>query len=277
MTLRRTTILLRDGFRVGVTTGGAGIPLVFLHGLSVSATAYTEMLELLADNGFDVIALDAADHGRSDALPFGHTVADMAAVTAEALEQLGVGPAVLVGHSMGGAMVAEFAARHPGRVIAAILLDAAVGEEHHAAVRVDPSPGMLWRGARLLSGAVRDLLGDAYQATSMRPAAARAHLVGQLRRSVSGLDCLKAVVALMRSDTAPALAAMKRHGVHTVLVHGTRDGIVPFEAALSASLAIGARLHLLPGRYHSWMIADPALAVDVVWSALETSTTALAA
>lgn len=266
--MRRRTVLLDDGFRVGVTTGGAGIPLVFVHGLSVSADAYTEMLELLAANGFAVTALDAADHGRSDSLPFGHTVADMADIAARAMEVVGVGRAVLVGHSMGGAIVAEIAARAPEHVIAAVLLDAAVGEEHHAAIRMAPNAGTLWRGAQFLAGAVRDLLGDAYQAASARPAAARAHLVNRLRRSVSGVDCLKAVYALMRSDSSPALTQMRCHGVPTVHVHGTRDGIVPVEAAFSALLATGGRMHLLPGRYHSWMIVDPALALRVVQSAL---------
>lgn len=266
--MRRHTIELRGGFRVGVTTGGTGTPLVFLHGLSVSARAYTEMLELLAANGFAVIALDAADHGASGALPFGHTVADMAAITADALDALGVTSAVMIGHSMGGAMVAEFAARHPRRVTAAILLDAAVGEEHHAAVRPAPAAGFLWRGAQFLAGAVRDLLGDAGHAAGARGPVACARLVDVLRRSVSGPGCVKAVYALMRSDSAPALAAMRRHGVNTVHVHGALDGIVPAAAALTAALATGGRVHLLPGRYHSWMIADPVLALQVIRSAL---------
>ena len=82
MKLRHTTIVLDDGFRVGVTTVGTGVPLVFLHGLSLSAEPYEGLLIELGRRGFRVVALDAADHGRSDSLPWGHSVSDMIGVTA---------------------------------------------------------------------------------------------------------------------------------------------------------------------------------------------------
>ena len=44
------------------------------------------------------------------------------------LDHLGIGAAVLAGHSMGGRLVTELAASQPERAIAVVLLDAIVGD-----------------------------------------------------------------------------------------------------------------------------------------------------
>jgi pimeloyl-ACP methyl ester carboxylesterase len=269
MTLQHKTLVLPDGFKVGVTVGGSGTPLVFLHGLSVSALAYGELLELLADSGFYVVGIDLPDHGRSDSLPWGHTVFDMARVVAHTMSHLGVCKAVMAGHSMGGAVVVEFAAHYPWRVDTAILLNAAAGEEHHRAIEVDASPSVPLRAAQLLSGAVLDIVGDARQAGRLRVLSERLDLANRLRASVSGSGVIRSVYALMKSNTTEALRTMKLFDVNTVIVHGDRDRIVPLKAAESAALLSGGRLHVIGKVYHSWMIADPLLALDIIRDAVE--------
>lgn len=276
--LQHKTILLDNGFRVGVTTAGDHLgallgdvpvtPLVFLHGLGVSAPAYSELLELLATHGFAVTALDAADHGRSDSLPLGHTIADMADITARALDQLGITQAVMVGHSMGGAMVTEFAARHPERVLAAILLDAAAGEYHHHAIRVDASPATGLRAAQFAAGLFRDVVADGIRAWRVRSPKQQRNLASRLRKALSGPDCMRAILALTKHDTTPLLRAMRRYGVRTAVLHGTRDGIVSLAAAFDTARIAGAKLHVIDGGYHSWMLSDPVLGVDMIRYAL---------
>ena len=39
-------LALRDGHEVGVSVGGAGVPLVFMHGLALSRRAYVRMLSV---------------------------------------------------------------------------------------------------------------------------------------------------------------------------------------------------------------------------------------
>lgn len=235
--MKHYTIVLNDGFRVGVTEGGSGIPLVFLHGLSVSAEAYTEMLELLAHSGFHVIALDLPDHGRTDSLPWGHDVADMAYVVWRAI---GAIPAlegakfVLAGHSMGGAVAATYASYWPSYVHTLILLDAAVGESHDDAVRLDNYADLPLRAAQFLGAVLRDCVGDARRAGSLRTLRERLSLGRRLKESVSGFGSLKAAWALTQNDSAPALFRIKRQGTRTVVVHGSRDSIIPVEAAYDA-------------------------------------------
>ena len=60
---------LDDGHKVGVTVGGKGVPLVFLHGIALSGRAYVRLLSRLAGMGFLVVALDAAGHGVTPNLP----------------------------------------------------------------------------------------------------------------------------------------------------------------------------------------------------------------
>lgn len=260
--MKQYTILTADGFRVAVTEGGSGIPLVFLHGLSVSAAAYTEMLELLAGNGFHVFAFDCPDHGGSDSLPWGHTVKDMAYVLHQALDAAAVHvDAVLVGHSMGGWIAAELAAMHPYLYSNVILLDAAVGREFHESVR-------LRSGAQFLAGAVRDVYGDVRKAGSIRKLGERLSLISRLTSSVSGPGILRAINAVMHSDSTETLRALKGR-VRTVVIHGAKDGIVPMRAGWSAAQLSGASaMYTLVNGFHSWMISDPALALWAVRNAL---------
>jgi len=268
--VRHETIVLDDGFRVGVTRVGSryGAPLVFLHGLGVSATAYTEMLELLTGRGFSVTALDAPDHGGTDSLPWGHTVADMVEITRRALDALGIRAAVMVGHSMGGAMVAEFAAKHPERALAAILLDAAAGEDHHDAIRIDASPTVALRAFQFFARGWADVIGDGVRAWRVRSFKERRQFSRLLRHSVSGPNCMRAVYALMRHDTAPLLKAMRDKAVPTVIVHGTCDGIVPVLAGASAAKLSGGKLCLVQHGYHSWMLSEPKLGVNAINTAV---------
>lgn len=255
--LHDKTILLDDGFKVGVIESDqrTGPTLVFLHGWSVSAAAYTEMLEALEPH-FHVIALDAPDHGHSDALRWGHSIGDMAHIILRALDKLGVTKAVMVGHSMGGGIVVEFASRYPDYTSAAILINAAAGQQHHEALQMALTPEGLLRAAELITGALRDIIGDARLAAEKRSVTELLSLSSRLAKSMSGAPMLKAGIALLRHNTSFALHHMKVMGVPTVVIHGSDDRIINEGAARQAARASGAKYVALQGHNHSWMIAD---------------------
>lgn len=56
--LSHHVIRLDDGHQVGVSVGGRGVPLVFLHGLGLSRRAYLRLLSRVAALGFLVVAVD---------------------------------------------------------------------------------------------------------------------------------------------------------------------------------------------------------------------------
>ena len=119
----RRAVRTSDGVDLAVVEfGGAGDPILLLHGLMGRATTWWTVAEKLAAFG-RVLGLDARGHGRSAAR--GPWSTDrMAADVTELLAQLG--PAVVVGHSMGGLHGLVAAARRADLVRALVVEDMGV-------------------------------------------------------------------------------------------------------------------------------------------------------
>ena len=261
--LKHHIVELDDGHEVGVSVGGQGVPLVFLHGLVLSRRAYLRMLSRVAGLGFQVVAIDAAGHGDTHNLPrdageFDHRVD----LTLRALDVLGVSPAVIAGHSMGGRMAIQLAARAPERAMAVVLLDAAAGARFDGAI-----PTFL----RSPRAAARIALGAAYD-THQDPSglgiAERSRYLRMLAsvwmrnaRHPSGVT--GAARAIVQSgDYSPLLRTMRDHAVPTFVLHGEKDLVVPFDSARDIADDANATLYCVPGAYHSWMIANPRQGAD---------------
>lgn len=111
--------------RLRVTDRGAGSPaIVFLHGLGNDRTVWDAQLEHLRAR-YRVVAYDQRGHGDSAAAPAGdYTLAALADDLEAVRRQLGLGPMVLVGHSMSGAVITTYAGRHPDAVAGLVYVDA---------------------------------------------------------------------------------------------------------------------------------------------------------
>jgi pimeloyl-ACP methyl ester carboxylesterase len=108
------------------TGGGAGkAPLVMAHGSSDDGLCWTNLATEFQDR-YDIIMFDARGHGLSDP----PTAADPADVQVEDLagliKALKLEKPILMGHSMGSASVAHFAAKYPDVPRAVILEDPAL-------------------------------------------------------------------------------------------------------------------------------------------------------
>lgn len=102
----------------------AGPPVLCLHGVSGHGRRFRRLAEeRLA--GFRVIGVDYRGHGRSGWEPPWSIEQHMADLV-ETTDELGIPGAAWIGHSFGGRLVAELAARHPDRVERAVLLDPAL-------------------------------------------------------------------------------------------------------------------------------------------------------
>ncbi len=106
-----------------VEFGGEGPGILLLHGLMGRATTWWRTAQWLRRYG-RVVALDARAHGRATReRPWTtETFADDAAAV---IERLGLGPAVVIGASMGGLHAWALAARHPHLVRAVVSEDMA--------------------------------------------------------------------------------------------------------------------------------------------------------
>lgn len=113
-------MLTSDGVALAVEGSGAGPPVLLLHGLMGCGATWGTVAAWLPGR---VLAPDARGHGRSQARgPW--TVERMAQDAAELLDR--EGPAVVVGHSMGGLHGLVLAARRPDLVRALVVEDMGV-------------------------------------------------------------------------------------------------------------------------------------------------------
>lgn len=136
---------MRDGprqFEVGEgptlrgETAGEGPPVVVCHGITATRRYVLHGSRALERAGHAVVSYDARGHGESDPAAadqgYGYPamVGDLEAVVAA---EVGKGPFVLAGHSMGSHTAVAYALRHPNRLAGLV----AIGPAYGGAVRDD--------------------------------------------------------------------------------------------------------------------------------------------
>jgi pimeloyl-ACP methyl ester carboxylesterase len=103
-----------------MTTASAP-PIVFVHGTRFSAGQWSKQIAAL-DEDFRVAAVDLPGHGARSAQPWSLNAATE--IIASAVDSLDRGPALVVGHSLGGYASLEFARRCPEHLRGLILAGA---------------------------------------------------------------------------------------------------------------------------------------------------------
>ncbi|MEU4062019.1 alpha/beta hydrolase [Streptomyces wedmorensis] len=126
---RRLDVTGADGVRLAAwdfTDGTArrtGPGVLLLHGLMGHAAHWAPAIGRLTGRT-RTIALDQRGHGHSERPPDGvFTREAYVADAAAAIEQLGLGPATLIGHSMGALTAWQLAAQRPDLVRALVICD----------------------------------------------------------------------------------------------------------------------------------------------------------
>jgi esterase len=115
---------------------GSGLPIVLLHGLFGAARNFGTVQRALSPL-FHVIAMDARNHGASPH-EAGMRYQTLAADVLETLDALGVEPAAVIGHSMGGKTAMTIAVMAPERVARLLVADIApVPYQHENAAVAD--------------------------------------------------------------------------------------------------------------------------------------------
>ena len=94
---------------------GSGTPLVLVHGYLGGSGQWKAELDRFSDR-FDVIAPDLPGFGNAAHLPSADRIGTFAQAIVELMDDLGLGRVMLLGHSMGGMIVQELAARHGHRI-----------------------------------------------------------------------------------------------------------------------------------------------------------------
>lgn len=267
--LRRRSIVLDDGHRIGLSVCGEGVPLVMIHGVIAEGMLYARTLRRLAGAGFKVIAVDSAGHGRTGGLGRkGWTWESYVDLHDQVLDHLGIERAVLLGHSMGGRVVVDLAARRPERAIAVLPVNAAIGgmwDDLTGATRFVPFLWPLGVGLLLADTALSAVQGRKQMGALARLAAPT--LAQRLRELPSMPAALWATTHAKGSiDT---LRGLGDDGVPVFVLHGDRDLAIWFANARQAASAAGGTLVRIEGGLHSWLLEDADSLPSVIGGLLE--------
>ncbi len=117
------------------TDQGTGPPLVLVHGYTCDSVDWSWALPMLYPH-FRVLAFDRRGEGRSSSAP-DYSLASQVEDVAGVIEGLGCEAPILVGHSLGGAIVSSLAVERPGVARAIVVLDPPYAAEPDAAALAD--------------------------------------------------------------------------------------------------------------------------------------------
>jgi 3-oxoadipate enol-lactonase len=225
---------------------GQGPAIVFLHGIGGDGPSWLPELEALSDR-YRAIAWDLPGYGGSPALPE-MTFPALVEALKDLLDKLGVGRAHLVGHSIGGMVALEFAARFSERMASLVLyatspaFGKADGDWQRDFLKARLAP--LDEGKRMAELApfiVESLVGDSPDADGVaRATAAMARVPEDAYRAA--MQCL---VTFDRRDALAGIA------VPVLVLAGEKDDNAP--AAMMERMAgkiPGARFQIIPGAGH---------------------------
>jgi pimeloyl-ACP methyl ester carboxylesterase len=130
-------VLVADEWNRGAKSADGKPTVLMLHGGGQNRFSWKNTGQILADEGFHVVALDSRGHGDSDRSPDAiYTVDALCADTLQVLDQIGR-PVILIGASMGGmtGMLVAHAAG-PQKVTKLVLVDVVPRYEKDGSARI---------------------------------------------------------------------------------------------------------------------------------------------
>jgi pimeloyl-ACP methyl ester carboxylesterase len=119
------SVALPNGVNLSYVEQGeaSGVPMLLLHGVTDSWHSFERVLPHLPAS-IHAFALTQRGHGDADRPITGYRTRDFAADVAAFVDSLGLGPAVVIGHSMGSTNAQRFAIDHPERTLGLVLVGA---------------------------------------------------------------------------------------------------------------------------------------------------------
>ena len=114
-----------NGVRLAYRIGGAGIPVIFVHGEGYSHELWTEQVEAISGH-YLFISYDRRGHGLSDDPITGYSETAHAEDLNALMQHLGIQEAHFVANSRGGAIIIRFLKLFPERVRSITFADATI-------------------------------------------------------------------------------------------------------------------------------------------------------
>jgi pimeloyl-ACP methyl ester carboxylesterase/CRP-like cAMP-binding protein len=232
---------------------------LLIHGWSSSWYAVSPLLELLSLR-FRCLSVDLPGYGKSPPLPNRTTIPAYADLLAELIAQVSDGPAVLIGHSMGGMTSITLALRHPVLVERMVLIGPTITGRLSNYINFFVSPITLLErfglGSLLISAGERAVVGITDRI--MRPAsfAERTGITEEdykriradARSPGQGRVRAECFFAMRENDLSGKLKDME---IPALVIWGAEDNTVPLrDAGVVADEWPDADLRILPKAGH---------------------------
>ena len=269
--LRAVTI---HGHSVAYRQAGSGPVLLLVHGMAGSSATWRYVLPGLAER-FTVIAPDLPGHGRS-AKPRGdYSLGAFASSLRDLLVALGHDRATLVGQSLGGGVVMQFAYQFPERCERlALVSSGGLGQEVNLLLRALTLPGAEYVLPLTCTNWAHSAGTTAFgwlRNIGLRPSR-RLVEIWESYGSLADAEARTAFVHTLRSvvdQSGQRVSANDRLylAAHapTLVVWGAKDAIIPVQQAYDADAALpGSRLEIFDDCGHFPHCEEPERFVDVL-------------
>jgi pimeloyl-ACP methyl ester carboxylesterase len=250
---RTELISLANAIKIAALVAGpadATETIVFVHGLAGSQTTWASVLGDFAEK-WRIVAVNLPGHGGSDKpspADTDYSVSGLASALGEIIEKLDLTPAIVVGHSLGGAVATQLALDRPKLVKGLVLTDSAgLGAEMSGelldCIEAEPSRDETRRLLELFFEERRYIL----------------------ERGIDDMDANRRAPGADQAMKAIATKAFSREGQRVVfldrlseleqpvlLIWGERDRVIPASHAVAASQALPAAwLEIVSGIGHA--------------------------
>lgn len=223
-----------DGIRIHYQHFGSETSqktMILIHGYNSSTFVWRTVAPMLAERGFEVIALDMVGYGFSEKPEwFDYSIQSQARMIVRFMNRLGIGKAILVGSSYGGAVAASIALDYPERVEKLVLVGTVCNNdplshplmrmakvpllsEVVSALLIDSKPFIKWRMKNTLSPKNYDLISK--------------ERIEGVRKPLAAKDTQRAIIATARRWDANRIER-DAHLINqpTLIIWGEDDKVV---------------------------------------------------
>jgi pimeloyl-ACP methyl ester carboxylesterase len=253
------------GLRLSWHRGGAGEPLVLLHGIGSTHDDFAAVRPRL-DAEYAVLAPDLPGHGESPALHERPTVAAIADVIEADLDDIGFGAVHVLGNSLGARLALELASR--GRALSVVAI---------APSGLNLPPERLYQGAAMilarlalragaphLDGMAQSVLGRAVLLSGLRAAPWRANEVEARALKAGFAESTDFWRLLWWGILVDVPTGMERIDCPVVLAQGTVDVLAGGQTPRYLGLIPGSCFIPLLGAGHAPQSDTPGAIVQLV-------------
>jgi pimeloyl-ACP methyl ester carboxylesterase len=247
-----------DGARVHFQQFGdeSDRAILLIHGFTASTYVWKSTAPVLADAGFNVIAIDLLGFGYSEKPRwFEYSIEAQARMVSRFMDRIGLGRAIIVGSSYGGAVAATLALDYPERVEKLVLVDSVCndGPKSHPLMKLAAFPLV----GEALTPFVMDSKRFAFSRMHSTLDPANHHLITQDRvdsvvRPLAAADAHNSVLETSRHWHADRIER-DAHLIdqQTLIIWGESDSVVPIRDGYSLHDSIlNSRFVILPNCGH---------------------------